>query len=92
MAVRGFLNELRDRIVHRSQMGKEKLDATFARRALDKIFMELGERYYEIASRGEVAVPEDLRDLMRKVDSLAKRVAAHREQLKRLEDEATTPS
>lgn len=92
MTIRGFLIELRDRIVHRSQMGKEKLDAAFARRELDRRFLDLGEKFYELAHDGRAAVPEGLRELMREVEGLAERLAAHRDQLRRLEDEAATPS
>jgi len=92
LTIRKILVELRDRIVHRSQVGKEKLDATFARRELDRRFIELGERYYELVREGRSGLAEELRDTMREVDALVQRLAAHREQLRRLEDEAATQS
>ncbi|HVP66256.1 MAG TPA: hypothetical protein VMT17_03225 [Anaeromyxobacteraceae bacterium] len=92
MTIRGFLTHLRDRIVRRSQMGKERLDAAFARRELDRRYSDLGEQFYELARDGRAVVPEGLRDLMREVEALAERLAAHRDQLRRLEDEAATPS
>jgi len=92
VSIREFLIEFRDRIVHRSQVGKEKLDAAFARRELDRRFLELGEGYYHLAQDGRTAVPEELRELVREVEALARRVEVHRDELKRLEDEAATPS
>ena len=92
MTIREFLIGFRDRIVQRSQVGKEKLDAAFARRELDRRFLELGEGYYHLAQDGGAGVPEELRELVREVEALERRVAVHRDQLRRLEDEAATPS
>ncbi len=58
-----WLETLRDRVVHRSQVWKGKLDATFARRQLDVKLVALGERYLLLAREGRVAVPPDLREV-----------------------------
>ncbi len=88
VAIRDFLIGIRDRIVQRSQIGKEKLDAAFARRELDRRLQDLGERYYSLVSQGVAGVPDDLRSLLAEVDTLAKQLQALREQLRRLEEEA----
>ena len=87
MAFREFLIGIRDRIVQRSQIGKEKLDAAFARRELDRRLQDLGERYYSLARQGVAGVPEDLRNLFAEVDAHVAQVQALREQVRRLEEE-----
>jgi polyhydroxyalkanoate synthesis regulator phasin len=88
VAFREFLIGVRDRIVQRSRIGKEKLDAAFARRELDRRLQDLGERYYALARQGVAGVPDDLRSLLAEVDALAARVQGLREQVRRLEEEA----
>lgn len=88
MAIRNFLVGIRDRIVQRSQIGKEKLDAAFTRRELDRRLQELGERYHALVRQGVAGVPEDLRNLLAEVDALAEQLQALREQVRRLEEEA----
>jgi polyhydroxyalkanoate synthesis regulator phasin len=88
VALRDFLFGIRDRIVQRSQIGKEKLDAAFARRELDQRLQELGEKYYSLARQGVAGVPDDLRNLLAEVDALASQLQTLREQLRRLEEEA----
>lgn len=87
MAFREFLIGVRDRIVQRSQIGKEKLDAAFARRELDRRLQDLGERYYTLARQGVAGVPDDLRSLLAEVDAHVAQVQALRDQLRRLEEE-----
>lgn len=87
MALRDYLFGVRDRIVQRSQIGKEKLDAAFARRELDRRLQDLGERYYNLARQGVAGVPDDLRNLLAEVDALAAQLQALREQVRRLEEE-----
>ena len=86
MAFRDFLIGIRDRIVQRSQIGKEKLDAAFARRELDRRLQDLGERYYTLARQGVAGVPDDLRNLLAEVDAHASQLQALREQVRRLEE------
>ena len=87
MALRNFLVGIRDRIVQRSQIGKEKIDAAFARRELDQRLQELGEKYYSLARQGVAGVPDDLRNLLAEVDARAAQLQALLEQLRRLEEE-----
>jgi len=87
LAFRDFLVRIRDRIVQRSRIGKEKLDAAFARRELDQRLQELGEKYYSLARQGVAGVPDDLRNLLAEVDAHAAQLQALREQVRRLEEE-----
>ena len=87
MALRNFLVGIRDRIVQRSQIGKEKIDAAFARRELDQRLQELGEKYYSLARQGVAGVPDDLRNLLAEVDARAAKLQALHEQVRRLEEE-----
>ena len=87
MAFRDFLLGFRDRIVQRSLIGKEKLDAAFARRELDQRLQDLGERYYTLARQGVASVPDDLRTLLAEVDALAAQLDSLREQVRRLKEE-----
>lgn len=87
MAFRNFLVGIRDRIVQRSQIGKEKIDAAFARRELDQRLQELGEKYYSLARQGVAGVPDDLRNLLAEVDARAAKLQALHEQVRRLEEE-----
>ncbi len=88
MAIRNLLVHVRDRIVQRSQIGKEKIDAAFARRELDRRLQDLGERYHALVSQGVAGVPDDLRGLLAEVDALAAKLQELREQVRRLEEEA----
>jgi hypothetical protein len=87
VALRNFLVGIRDRIVQRSQIGKEKIDAAFARRELDQRLQELGEKYYSLARQGVAGVPDDLRNLLAEVDARAAKLKALHEQVRRLEEE-----
>jgi hypothetical protein len=87
VAFRDFLFGIRDRIVTRSLIGKEKLDAAFARRELDQRLQDLGERYYTLVRQGVAGVPDDLRNLLAEVDALATQLQSLREQVRRLEEE-----
>lgn len=85
-----FLIALRDRIVARSQLGKEKLDAAFARRELDRHLQALGEQFLDLARGGRVAVPPEVRERLHEVEALESRLAGHRMQVSRLEEEAAS--
>jgi len=87
VAFRNFLVGIRDRIVQRSQIGKEKIDAAFARRELDQRLQELGEKYYSLARQGVAGVPDDLRNLLAEVETRAAKLQALHEQVRRLEEE-----
>ena len=55
-----LLEKLRDRVVHRSQIGKRKLDRSAVGRRLDEARRILGERYLALVRAGRVEVPADL--------------------------------
>jgi hypothetical protein len=81
---------LRDQVVHRSQLGKSKLDAVFARRELDRTWLELGERLSELARRGELEVPSELRGLLTRVRELEERLRDHETEVARLRRETAS--
>ncbi len=90
MGIGNFLVALRDRIVQRSRIGKEKIDVAFARRELDQRMLELGERYYGLVRAGTVAAPDELRGALAEVDERSRRLEGLREQVQRLENEVAT--
>ena len=55
-----FLETLRDRVVHRSQIGKRKLDRSGVRRKLDEANRTLGERFRALCQTGRLEVPAEL--------------------------------
>lgn len=83
-----FLDSLRDRVVQWSQLGKSKLDAVFARRELDRSRLELGERLSELARRGRVGVPPELRGVLSRVRELEERLRHHETEVARLRRES----
>jgi multidrug efflux pump subunit AcrA (membrane-fusion protein) len=82
-----ILQELRDRVIRGSQLGKRKLDLAFARRELDQKLLEIGERYRTLAREGRVAVPEELEGLVGKVRILEERMAREEQEVARLQRE-----
>ena len=85
-----LLEVLRDRVVHRSQIGKRKLDRTATRRRLDHALRDLGERYQALAAAGRVAVPAELSDLVDEVRRLEERLVEQDRDLAQLKGD--TPS
>jgi hypothetical protein len=55
-----FLESLRDRVVHRSLVGKRKLDRTKVRRKLDEANRVMGERFRALCQTGRLEVPAEL--------------------------------
>ncbi len=90
MRLAEFLIALRDRIVQRSQLSKEKLDAAFARRELDRQLQALGEQFLALARGGQLPVPPEVGERLREVEALESRLAVHRLQVSRLEEEAAS--
>ncbi len=82
-----LLDTLCDHVVRRSQLGKSKLDAVFARRELDRIWLELGEQSSELARRGRVAVPVELKGLLARARELEERLHDHEREVARLRRE-----
>jgi hypothetical protein len=83
-----IIERIRDRLVHRSLVGKRKLDRTATRRALDGALRDLGERYRELARTGRMEVPAELAGPMQQVRWLEDRLDAHEKEITALEDEA----
>jgi len=69
-----LLEAFRDRVVHRSQIGKRRLDRTATRRRLDFALRDLGERYHAFALAGRAAVPPELSDLVGEVQRLEEKL------------------
>jgi hypothetical protein len=85
-----LLEAIRDRVVHRSQIGKRKLDRTATRRRLDLALRDLGERYHALAAAGRTAVPSELSALVREVERLEERLREQDRDLAQLKGD--TPS
>ena len=77
----------RDRLVHRSRIGKRKLDVAFVRRKLDGKLQDLGEAWSELARSGRVAVPEELAGLVAEVRKLEKEIEEKGAEIAKLEEE-----
>lgn len=83
-----IIERVRDRLVHRSLVGKRKLDRTATRRALDAALRELGGRYRELVRTGRMEVPAELAGPMQQVRWLEERLDAHDKEITALENEA----
>ena len=80
-------------MVHGTQVGKRKLDVTFARRELDERFRELGEHFFRFArERGErwafSPVPKDLEKLIEEVAAVDERLQKEEEKVAAMKDDA----
>jgi hypothetical protein len=84
---KNLLELLRDRVVHRSQIGKRKLDRAATRRELDKALRDLGERYRELGRVGRVEVPGELSREMDEVRRLEAKLEAEDAEIAALEGE-----
>jgi hypothetical protein len=82
-----IIENIRDRLVRRSLVGKRKLDRTATRRALDLALRELGERYRGLVRTGRIEVPAELTAPMQQVRLLEDRLDAHQREITALEDE-----
>jgi hypothetical protein len=82
-----LLEAIRDRLVHRSLIGKRKLDRTATRRELDALFRELGERWRGLVRAGRVEVPGELAALMARVKDVEERLDAQDREIEALEHE-----
>ena len=87
MQPKNLLESLRDRVVHRSQIGKRKLDRAATQRDLDKALRDLGERYRALVRSGRVDVPDDLSREMEEVRRLEEKVEAEDGEIAALEGE-----
>ena len=82
-----ILESLRDRVVHRSQIGKLKLDRAATRRALDKALRDLGEHYNALVKRGLAEARAELAREMEEVERIEKRLAETDKEIEELESE-----
>jgi len=82
-----LLEMLRDRVVHRSQIGKRRLDRATTRRRLDEALLVLGRRYRALVREGQGEVPGPLSKWMQDVASLEARLEELDRELSKLEDE-----
>jgi hypothetical protein len=82
-----LIERIRDRLVHRSLVGKRKLDRTATRRALDGALRDLGERYRELVRTGRMEVPAELTASMQQVRWLEDRLDAYEKEITALENE-----
>jgi len=82
-----FLEALRDRVVHRSQIGKRKLDRTATRRDLELALQRLGERYRALVRSGRGELPGELALLMDAVERLEQRLEEQDREIAELESE-----
>jgi hypothetical protein len=83
-----WLEMLRDRVIVRSQVGKRKLDAAFARRELDRKLHELGAMFLALVAEGRAAVPQELAVLVAEARELERRLESHHDAIVALETEA----
>ncbi len=84
---RRILERLRDRVIHRSQIGKLKLDRGATRRELDKALLHLGDRYRVLVRMGKAEVPAELEPEMDAVRSLEEKLQAQDREIAELESE-----
>jgi hypothetical protein len=86
--VASWLESFRDRVVQRSQVGKKRLEVSFARRDLDRKFQEVGERFVSLARQGTATVPQDLAALVQEVRELEDRLRTEVQEIAALESES----
>jgi hypothetical protein len=82
-----LLEAIRDRLIHRSLIGKRKLDRSVTRRELDALLRELGERWRALVRAGRVQVPDELAPLVERVRGLEMRLEAQDRDIEALQNE-----
>ncbi len=82
-----LLEWLRDRVVHRSQIGRRKLDVAVTRRRLDEALLVLGRRYRTLVKEEQGTVPARLVVEMDQVASLEAQLAEQERELEALKAE-----
>jgi hypothetical protein len=83
-----LLEILRDRVIHRSQIGRRRLDRVATRRRLDEALRELGRRYWLALEGGAVQAPAELGPVVTEVRSLKQQLAEQEKHLADLEKES----
>ena len=87
MRFAAFLESMRDRVVHRSQIGKRKLDRSAVRRQLDEANRQLGERFRALLRTGRLEVPAELARYVDAVKGLEEKLQDIDRQLAELKGE-----
>ncbi len=82
-----LLEILRDRVIHRSQIGRRKLDRVATRRRLDEALRELGRRYRQLVEGGTMQVPEQLGPALEQVKELELLLVKQEKDIAELETE-----
>ncbi|HSN14568.1 MAG TPA: hypothetical protein VLT61_08035 [Anaeromyxobacteraceae bacterium] len=82
-----FLEAVRDRLVHRSLIGKRKLDRSATRRALDGAMRVLGEKYRAMVRAGRGDVPAELAGAVEAVKTLEAKLERQDREIEALEKE-----
>ena len=82
-----IFEKLRDLVIHRSQIGKRKLDRVATRRSLDEAFLELGRRYRLAVEAGGLPVPEEVLPALEEARRLERRLAAEEQEIAALQKE-----
>jgi hypothetical protein len=82
-----LLEAIRDRLIHRSLIGKRKLDRSVTRRELDALLRELGERWRVLVRAGRIQVPDELAPLVERVRGLEMRLEAQDRDIEALQNE-----
>jgi hypothetical protein len=83
-----LIEAIRDRLVHRSLIGKRKLDRGVTRRQLDVLLRDLGERYRELVRTGRMDIPPALAPVMERVREIELRLDEQQRDIEALENEA----
>jgi hypothetical protein len=83
-----LIEAIRDRLVHRSLIGKRKLDRGATRRQLDAVLRDLGERYRGLVRAGRTDVPAELASLVERVRELEFQLETQERDIEALESEA----
>jgi len=82
-----WLEELRDRIIVRSQVAKRKLDAALGRRELDRRLYAVGAAFMALVKEGRVVVPTEMASVVRDARELEEQIEAHRGEIVALQSE-----
>ena len=83
-----WLENLRDRVVVRSQAGKRKVDSVFTRRELDRKLADVGQTLLALVREGRVSIPQELTAAVAEARQLEERLEMQRADIAALESEA----
>jgi hypothetical protein len=86
--VGNWLENLRDRVVVRSQVGKRRVDSVFTRRELDRKLADVGQALLALVREGRVSIPQELATAVSEARRLEERLEMQRAEIAALESEA----